>query len=89
MSNKSIAVIRKNAREEIHIGLSEYAGHRLANLRVWYNDPKTDELRPGKHGLAVRLELLDSLINALVKTQAEARALGLLTNIKGGARAIT
>ena len=55
--------IPKNAREEIRISVDEFKGHRLCNLRVWYLDG--DEFRPGKQGLALRLELAPQLIEAL------------------------
>jgi hypothetical protein len=58
--------IPKNAREEIRISLDEFKGHRLCNLRVWYQDG--DEFRPGKQGLALRLELVPQLIEALQRS---------------------
>jgi hypothetical protein len=59
--------IAKNAREEIRISVDEFKGHRLCNLRVWYLDG--DELRPGKQGIALRLELLPQLLEALREVQ--------------------
>jgi hypothetical protein len=59
--------IPKNAREEIRVSVDEFKGHRLCNLRVWYLDG--DELRPGKQGLALRLELVPQLIDALRAVQ--------------------
>lgn len=58
-----IATIRKNTREEIRISIDDFKGHRLCNLRVWYLDG--DEMRPGKHGLALRLDLLPEILSAL------------------------
>lgn len=59
--------IAKNAREEIRVSVDDYRGIALANIRTWYLDG--DELRPGKQGLAVRLELLPELIEALREVQ--------------------
>ncbi len=55
--------IAKNAREEIRVSVDEFKGHNLCNLRVWYLDGS--EYRPGKQGIALRLELVPQLIDAL------------------------
>lgn len=58
-----IAAIPKNAREEIRVSVDDFQGHRLCNVRVWYREG--DELRPGKQGIALRLDLLPQLVEAL------------------------
>lgn len=58
-----IAAIPKNAREEIRVSVDDFQGHRLCNVRVWYRDG--EELRPGKQGIALRLDLLPQLVTAL------------------------
>lgn len=58
--------IRKNSKEEVRLGIEEFKGHRLVNIRVWY-DAGNGEMRPGKHGLAVRLELLPEVRAALAQ----------------------
>lgn len=66
-----IATVRKNSREEIRISIDEYMGHRLCNLRVWYLSG--DEMRPGKHGLALRLDVLPEILSALQKAIARGK----------------
>lgn len=56
--------IRKNAREEIRITLDDFKGHQLVNLRVWF-DGGNGEYRPGKQGVAFRLDLLPEVLEAL------------------------
>jgi hypothetical protein len=77
MADQFIASIEKNNREEIRISLSEFNGYQLTNLRVW---SKTDDgdMRPGKAGLAVRLEKLPAVIQAPTDLEVEARRLGLV-----------
>lgn len=58
--------IRKNAREEIRVSIDDFQGHRLCNMRVWYRDG--EEHRPGKQGIALRLELVPLLIEALQRS---------------------
>jgi hypothetical protein len=77
MANNLIASIEKNAREEFRISLSEFNGYDLANVRVFYRTDDGD-MRPGKAGLAIRLEKLPAVIQALTELEAEARRLGLI-----------
>lgn len=56
--------IRKNAREEIRITLDDFKGLQLVNLRVWF-DPGNGEYRPGKQGVAFRLDLLPEVLEVL------------------------
>ena len=47
-----VAEFEKNARERVRVSLTEYGGHRLLDLRAYYQDA-TGEWRPGK-GLTLR-----------------------------------
>jgi Transcriptional Coactivator p15 (PC4) len=78
-ASSPIAVIRKNATEEIRIELSEFRGHDLVNLRIWA-DPRDGgaERVPTKAGVCCRVALLPELIEALRQAEAEARRAGLL-----------
>ena len=80
MADQLIASIEKNAREQFRISLSEFNGYDLANVRVFY---RTDDgnMRPGKAGLAIRLEKLPAVIEALQQLEAEARRLGLIAGV--------
>lgn len=77
MADTLIASIPKNAREEIRVSLSEFNGHDLANLRVWF-DAGDGEQRPGNKGLAFKLDKLPAVIEALQQLEAEAHRLGLV-----------
>ena len=60
----------KNSLEEVRATLSTFKGRRLADLRVW----TTDEDRPTKKGLAVRVEDLPRLLEAVEALIAAERA---------------
>ena len=77
MAEKLIATIEKNKLEEIRVSLAAFNGYDLANLRVFYRTDDGD-MRPGKAGLAFRLEKLPAVIQALNDLEAEARRSGLL-----------
>ena len=77
MPDTTIATIEKNKTEEIRISLSDFNGYDLANLRVWFR-ADDGQMRPGKSGLAFRLDKLPAVIEALGQLEAEARRRGLI-----------
>src|SRR3954462_2193131 len=87
-SQSALATIRKNALEEIRVGLSEFNGHDLLNIRIW-TDPRNggSERIPTKAGIACRVALLPEIIEALQQAEAQARARGLLWARRSSSRA--
>jgi hypothetical protein len=75
-----LAVIRKNALEEIRVGLSEFNGHDVLNIRIWA-EPRNGgaERIPTKAGICCNVRLLPDLIAALQKAEVAARQAGLLS----------
>ncbi len=63
---KPVTEIRKNAREVIRIARDNFNGHDLINLRVFY-DAGEGEMKPGRHGLAFRADLLAEVLQGLEK----------------------
>lgn len=77
MADQLIGTVQKNSREQIRIALSEFRGHHLANLRIWFEADDGD-MRPGNKGLAFKLDKLPAVIEALQQLEAEAHRLGLV-----------
>ena len=78
-STDPVAVVRKNTLEEVRVGLSEFNGHDLVDIRVWA-EPRnggTDRI-PTKAGIACNVRLLPELIEALQQAEMTARKAGLL-----------
>ncbi len=77
MTDKRIASIRKNAREEIRVELTTYNGRRLCNVRVWF-EADDGSYRPSKAGVTMRADLLkefaDAAQSALQEYEAEGGA---------------
>jgi hypothetical protein len=63
-----IKTIRKNSREEIRISCGPYMGYQTIRQWVWYLDG--DGWRPGKTGLAFRVELIDEIMEGLALAKA-------------------
>lgn len=78
MSNSiPIAVVEKNRTEEVRISLDVMHGRRLFNTRVYY-EADDGTKRPGKPGLALRLECLESFAEAVTSALMTAKAKGYL-----------
>ena len=71
-----VGEFQKNAKEVVRVRLTDYAGHKLVDVRAFWTDASTGELRPGK-GLCLRRELLPQLIDALTVAEGMAVADGL------------
>ena len=56
--------VPKNAREVYRLERQLFLGHDLLNIRVFFDDG-TGEYRPGKQGIAVRVERLPELLAAI------------------------
>lgn len=67
-----IAEFTKNARERVRVTLTTYGGHKLIDLRAFYQDTSTGEWRPGR-GLALRRELLPDLKRAILAAEKAAK----------------
>jgi hypothetical protein len=66
---------RKNATEVVRASISNFRGHQLADIRVYYEAP--DGTWPTKKGLALGLDLLPELRKAVDALEEAARAKGL------------
>ncbi|MEO0357815.1 MAG: transcriptional coactivator p15/PC4 family protein [Pseudomonadota bacterium] len=76
--------IQKNAREVIRVELSEFKGHHLLNIRVWY-DAGDGDMRPSNKGLSVQLGLIPDVQAAIADVERQAMAKGLIKTDQGAA----
>lgn len=76
--NQQIAVIEKNALEQIRVGFSEFRRKTYLDVRVYAEFDGETEHKPTKKGVSLRPDMLDELIAALQQAKAEAVKAGLL-----------
>jgi hypothetical protein len=72
-----IAAIKKNSREEIRMSLDMFNGHRLFNMRVFF-EAEDGSMRPGKNGLAFKVEKLSEFAQAVSAAAETAKSKGFL-----------
>jgi hypothetical protein len=59
-----ITEIPKNSREVYRVVRRDFKGYPLVDVRIWFDDATTGELRPGK-GVSIKLEVLPEIVAAL------------------------
>ena len=64
-----ICEIPKNSKETIQLNLDEYRGHRLADLRVYYQDEKGSMI-PTRKGISIPISLWPQFRKALGLVEA-------------------
>lgn len=57
--------IQKNTRAVVRVTPSVFEGHELINIRVYAPDKETKELVPTRQGVALNIDLIPDLIQAL------------------------
>lgn len=60
-----IGKVRKNCREVIKVIETEFKGHRFIDLRSYYEEDGTGELKPTKKGICLGLDTLPAVIKFL------------------------
>lgn len=63
--------IDKGAGEVIRVEISEYKGQNYLNLRIWYTDKASGELKPTQKGITIKPELYQKLKAAVLKAEDE------------------
>jgi len=57
--------IQKNTQEIIRVHQTDYKGHDLVDVRVYYQDG--NDWKPTKKGITFKRELLDDVLKALTQ----------------------
>lgn len=70
--------IQKSPSEELRLEFSEFRGTTRLNLRVWYEDRSSGEMRPSRDGFTLLPGQLNELIEKLSILRNEGQAAGLL-----------
>lgn len=72
---KSIVQIDKGNGSVLKVTVSEFKGFHYLDIREWFPDEETSELKPTKRGVTLKSEAFESLMDALEKSREEIRSL--------------
>jgi len=69
-----ISIHEKGTGETVYVYVNEYKGTKYLHIREWYLDAKDNERKPTKKGVTLPLEKIETLLEAITKLTAEAKA---------------
>ena len=77
---KQIRTIKTSRFRELRVGISEFKGHDMVQVRQWVTPYQGDDSEriPTKNGVSFNVRDLPEVIAALQEAEQEARAAGLL-----------
>ena len=76
--DKTVAVFKKNKFQEIRVGIREFKGNDLIDIRTWTMTQGTDEMVPTAKGVSINVSLLGELKKALDEAEAILKEKGML-----------
>ena len=69
--DKTVFVFQKNKFQEIRVGIREYKGNDLIDIRTWTQTQGSEEMVPTAKGVSVNVNLLPDLKKALELVEKE------------------
>ena len=67
--DKTIYTFQKNKFQEIRVGIREFKGNDLIDIRTWTLTQGTDDMVPTAKGVSINVHLLDELKKSLEKAE--------------------
>ena len=67
--DKTIVTFKKNKFQEIRVGIREFKGNDLIDIRTWTLTQGTDDMVPTAKGVSINIHLLDDLKKALAEVE--------------------
>lgn len=75
---KTVKTFEKNKFQEIRVGISEYEGNDLIDIRTWSLPKGGDEKVPTAKGVSINVKLYPQLKEAILALEDELKAANLL-----------
>ena len=67
--DKTVAAFQKNKFQQIHVGIREFKGNDLVDIRVWTQVQGGDHTVATAKGVSMNVHLLPQLIKSLQETE--------------------
>ena len=67
--DKTVAVFQKNKFQEVRVGIREFKGNDLIDIRTWTMTQGSEEMVPTAKGVTVNITLLPELRKALEEVE--------------------
>lgn len=69
--DKTVSVFQKNKFQEVRVGIREYKGNDLIDIRTWTMTQGSNEMVPTAKGVSVNINLLNELKKSLDLVEKE------------------
>lgn len=67
--DKTIATFKKNKFQEIRVGIREFKGNDLVDIRTWTMTQGSDDMVPTAKGVSINVQLFPELKKALTQVE--------------------
>jgi hypothetical protein len=67
--DQTVSVFPKNKFQEVRVGIREFKGNDLIDIRIWTIAQGADQMVPTAKGVTVNISLLPQLLKALQDAQ--------------------
>ena len=67
--DKTVSVFQKNKFQEVRVGIREFKGNDLVDVRIWTLTQGSEEMVPTAKGVSINIHLLPELLKALQGTE--------------------
>lgn len=68
--DKTIATFKKNKFQEIRVGIREFKGNDLVDIRTWTMTQGSEEMVPTAKGVSINVALFGELKKSLAQVEA-------------------
>jgi len=72
--DKTVSVFKKNKFQEVRVGIREYKGNDLIDIRTWTMTQGSEQMVPTAKGVSINIALLEELKKALTDVENELKA---------------
>ncbi len=67
--DKTIATFKKNKFQEIRVGIREFKGNDLVDIRTWTMTQGSEDMVPTAKGVSINVQIFKDLKEALTKIE--------------------
>ena len=76
--DKTVYVFKKNKFQEVRVGIREFKGNDLVDIRTWTMTQGAEEMVPTAKGVSVNITLLTELRKSLDEVEKELKKNGMV-----------
>ena len=76
--DKTVAVFQKNKFQEVRVGIREFKGNDLLDIRTWTMTQGSEQMVPTAKGVSINISLLAELKKAIDAAEKELKTNGMI-----------